>query len=85
MRQFSTENYSDYLTRFDARYKNLELASGGHIFCSLQIIGKKMHEVGKDEIEEESERFCAMCFLLCADDARYSELQDELKKRVYKR
>jgi len=49
----------------------------------LQIISKKIHEADKYEIKEESERYRAMCFLLRADDARYGELQDKLKKGVY--
>jgi len=36
------------------------------------------------EIATEKERFNAMCFLLCADETRYGELLEELKKEVYK-
>lgn len=50
-------------------------------FCSPQILKKKAEEITPDEFCEHTK---AMCFLLRAGEAHYSELQEELCKRVYK-
>ena len=49
---------------FNSKYKNLELAWGGHTFCSAVVIDKKIEDDLKEEIEEESEWFQVMCFVL---------------------
>ena len=60
MKQGITESDDDYLTRFNSRCKNLELAGGQHIFCSPAILKKKIQDATEEEIRDETERFKAM-------------------------
>jgi len=71
-------------SRFTAKAMNLELSKGKHIFCSPQLLKKKVHVAAPDKVEKKAERFRAMCFMLHADEARYRDLQEELKQGVYK-
>ena len=61
MRQGITESNKKYLTRFNSQYKVLELAGGGHIFCSPKILGKSIHDATNSEIKTENDRFLEMC------------------------
>ena len=81
-RQGQSESDDDYLNRFNARLQNLELAGGKHMMYSPELIG--IENPSGEEIKQERERFKAMCFILRADEGRYGELLDELKKGVYK-
>jgi len=69
MQQGPMETEDDYLTRFTAKATNLELSRGKHIFCSPQLLEQEVHVAAPDEVEKEAERFCAMCFMLHADEA----------------
>ena len=60
------------------------LAGGGHILCSPQILGKCMTSCTTMEIDAENEIFKAMCFILRADENRYGNLLEELRKGVYR-
>lgn len=82
MRQGATESDDDFLTRFNARAESLELAGGGHIFCSPDILKKAIEHVTTEEIKEEKERFKAICFLARADETQYGSLMDDLKQSV---
>ena len=62
MRQGITESDEEYLTRFNSRHEILELAGGGHIFCSSKILGKTIHDATDMEMKIEKDRFLAMCF-----------------------
>ena len=84
MRQGITESDNEYLTRFNSRHKTLELAGGGHIFCSSEILGKTIHDATDMEMKIEKERFLAMCFLMRSDKSRYGELIEDLKKGVFR-
>jgi len=82
MRQGNTDK--DFLSRFDSRSKKLEMVGGEHLFCSPKLLDKKISEATDNEVEKENERFKSTCFLLRADESRYSELLDDLKKGVYR-
>jgi len=83
-RQGINKSDDDYLSRFNSRFKNLEMAGGGHIFCSPDLLKKKLQDANDDEITAETERFNAMCFLLRSDDTRYGELLDDLRRGVHR-
>ena len=82
MRQGATESDDDYLTRFNARAESLELAGGGHIFCSPDILKKAIERATTEEIKDEKEIFKAICFLVRADETRYRSLIYDLKQSV---
>ena len=84
MKQGQSESDDDYLKRFNSRVKNLELAGGAHIFCSPKTLGKDISLASPEEIEAESKRFRAICFLLRSDEYRYKELLVDLKKGAYR-
>jgi len=63
--------------------KSLELSGGGHLFCSLTLLGKKIAEADIKEVEDEIEKFKAICFLLCNDESRYGRLLDDLEKSIF--
>ena len=84
IRQGQTESDDNYLTRFNSKAKNLELAGGEHIFCSPTILGKSLDTASPDEIKKENERFRAICFIQRADETRYSELLEDLRKGVFR-
>jgi len=44
MRQGQSESDEDYLQRFDAWAKSLELVGGEQYFCSSQVINKKIED-----------------------------------------
>ena len=77
MHQGITESDNEYLTRFNSRYTILELAGGGHIFCSPEILGKTIHDATDSEIKTENDRFLAMCFLLRSNQSCYRELIED--------
>jgi len=60
------------------------MSGGSHVLFSLKIFNKTIHEADQDEVEKEAERLKAMCFLFKADESRYRNLLEELKKIVYK-
>jgi len=78
MRQGVMESDDEYLTHFNSKVKNLELAGRSHLFCSSQILDKELSTVTEEEIEESSKRFLAICFLQRADEARYADLLNDL-------
>ena len=51
MRQGATESDDEYLTLFNARAQSLELAGGGHIFCSPDILKKAIEYATPEEIK----------------------------------
>ena len=52
--------------------------------CSPQVLGKDMVSCTKMEINTEKETFKAKCFILRADEIRYSDFLEELRKGVYR-
>jgi len=60
------------------------MSEGAHVMCSPKILNKAIHEADSDEVEKETERFKAMCFLLRDDESRYRDLLEQSKKGVRK-
>ena len=83
-KQGENEPEDCYLTRFNSRLKNMELTGGAHFLCSPQLLGKTMTEASTEEVEEEREKFKAMCFILRADESLYGDLLDDLKSGVHR-
>ena len=83
-RQGTTESDDDYLVRFNSRCKNLELAGGGHFFCSAAILASEFDDASEENIEKTKEKFKAMCFLQKAHPGRYRDLIEDLKKAVHR-
>ena len=83
-RQGQSESDDDYPNKFNPRLENIILDGGGHILCSPQILGKDMAACATVEIDTEKERFKAMCFILRADETRYGDILEELRKGVYR-
>ena len=83
-RQGQLESDDDYLNKFNSRLENMILAGCGHLFCSSQILGKDMVSCTKMEINTEKERFKAKCFILRADEIRYGDHSEDLRKEVYR-
>jgi len=54
------------------------------MFISDKMLGKPRNAATPDEVAKARESFLAICFLQRADENRYGELQDELKKRIIK-
>ena len=84
LRQGQNELEDEYLARFNAKQKSLEMVGGDHIFVSPKILGAKIHEATEENIRKEKERFLAMCFFMRADPNLYSELHEDLKKGVFR-
>ena len=62
MRQGITESDDKYLPIFNSRYKVLELAGGGHIFCSPEILGKTIHDATNSKVKTENNIFSGDVF-----------------------
>ena len=82
-RKGQSETHDEYLNKFNSRLENMILAAGRHILCSTQILGKDMVSCTPVEINTEKERFKAICFILRADEIRYDDILEELRKGVY--
>jgi len=61
----------------------LELKGGENLFFSSQILRKDLSMASNDEINAEKECFKAMCFIIWANETRYGELLDDMKKGVF--
>ena len=72
--QGQTESDDDYLSRFDSRIENMNLAGGTHVLCTPQIIGKYLSQCNTAEINANKERFKEMSFVLRAYESRYEYL-----------
>ena len=83
-RQGKLDSDDDYLNKFNSRLENMILAGGGHILCIPQILGKYMASCTTVEIYSKKEIFKAMYFILRADENRYGNLLEELRKGVYR-
>ena len=70
--------------RFNAKQKNLEMMGGEHIFLSPLILGSDTGVASTEDKAKEKESFLAMCYFMRADQRRYGELQEELKKGVFR-
>ena len=83
-RQGQSDSDDNYLRKFNSRLENMILSGDRHILCSPQILGKDMFSCTPMEINTEKERFKVVCFILRADEIRYGDLLEELRKGVYR-
>eukprot|EP00957_Ditylum_brightwellii_P192170 14628501-Ditylum_brightwellii.AAC.1 len=60
MQQGDTESNDGFLKQFKANAQTLELAGGGHIFCSEQLEGSSLSSNNK---KKAIERFKAVLFM----------------------
>ena len=84
LRQGNTEREDDYLVRFNGKLKSLEMMGGEHIFVSPIILGSTIDAATREAIAIQKEEFLAMCFFIRADERRYGDLQEDLKKGVFR-
>ena len=55
------------------------MAGGEHILVSETLLGKKIENASKGSINEEKEKFMAICYILRSDADRYSKLLEDLR------
>jgi len=80
MRQRQNESDDDYLVRFNSQYQSLKMSGSAHVICSPKLFNKAIHRADPDQVEKEAKRFKAMCFLLRANESRYKDFLEEVKK-----
>ena len=80
MKQYDNEANDAYLTRFKSMIQTLKIAGGEHVLVSKVMLGKELAESTDDEIDNEREKFLAMCFVLRSNETRYAKLLDDLKR-----
>ena len=59
--------------------QTLNISGGEHVLVSAKLIGKPLDTATDTEINEEKEKFMAVCFTLGSDQQRYKKLLDDLK------
>ena len=80
MRQQDNESNDHYVERFKANVHTVELARGGHIFCSHELLDLPEDQVPSEEqIQKEEEMFKAIILLARSDEKRYKKLLTDLK------
>jgi len=60
------------------------MSGGEHMFVSDEVLGKSRSVATPDEIAKAKEAFLAICFIQQADENRYGELQEDLRKGIIK-
>ena len=60
MKQYPNETNNTYLTRFRSMVETLKLAGGKHMLMSDTLLGKKIEDATKAEINEEKEKIMAV-------------------------
>ena len=60
------------------------MVGGEHIFVSPTILGSDVSSARTEDKTKQKEKFLAMCFFMHADERRYGELHEELKKGVFR-
>ena len=84
MRQYATESNDHYIERFKSNVHTVELAKGGHIFCSHELVQcASEDDITDEEINRESEKFKAIICLRRSDDSRYKQTIEDLKRSVH--
>ena len=81
MRQQQNESNDHYMERFKSNVNTLEMAKGGHIFCSHELVSTDEDAVDPTDhqIVEEEEKFKAAILLRRSDETRYKDLCSSLK------
>ena len=83
--QVHNESEEEYLVRFFAKHKSLEMMGGEHIFVSPLILGSSIEGASQEAKVIQKEKFLTMCFFIRADERRYGELHEDLKKGFFSR
>merc|ERR1712127_508753 len=84
MRQYKTESNNHFMERFKTNIHTVELAKGGHIFCS-----HKLSECEDDdsptivEMKAEEEKLKVILLLKRADEHRYKKLLTDLRDGLH--
>ena len=85
MRQQPNETNDHYLTRFKANVHTVEMAKGGHVFCSHELLSCVDDDAPTDvEISREEKKMKAIILLKRPDESRYKSLLEDLKKGAHR-
>jgi len=84
IKQGQGESDNNYLVRFNACARVLEMSGGENMFISEKVLGKTVASASDDKIAKAKKKIRAMCFIQQADEARYRVLLEELQSRVIK-
>ena len=79
MKQQQSESNDHYMERFMSNVHTLEMARGGHIFCTHELVRCEDGQDPTDQQYAEEERFKAAIFIRRSDENRYKTLLDGLK------
>ena len=80
LKQQQHEANDAYLTRFKSMIETLKIAGGEHVLVSPVLLGQAIEYASKAELNEEKEKFMAVCFMLRSDESRYKTLLEGLKR-----
>ena len=83
MKQGPDESNDYYLDRFGAAVLTVEMAKGGHIFLSPELVEGSGTALTNEEILCEKEKSKAILLLKNADDKRFGSLAKSLKEGSY--
>ena len=78
--QGPTEANDEYLYRFNYRLKILIPSGVKHILCGLKIMDRVGETDTLEEIMTKEEKFKKILFLLRADEYRYKQLFEDMRK-----
>ena len=73
----------EYLVRFNAKQKSLEMMGGKHVFVLPLILGSSIEQETLEKKANEKKKFLVMCVFMRADKRWYGELHEELKKGFF--
>ena len=84
MRQQQNESNDHYLERFNSNVHTVDMAKGGHIFCSHELIECEDQDSITDHKKKVvEEKLKSIIFLRRSNDTRYKDLATDLKKGSY--
>ena len=83
MKQGPNKANNYYLDRFKAAILTVEMAKGGHIFASPELVECSNSTPTKEEILREEEKSKVILLLKNADDKRFGSLAKNLKDGSY--
>ena len=83
MRQQSSESNDHYVERFNANVQTLNLAKGGHFFCSRALVQCEDDDITETEKYNEEQKLKAAILLKRSDEGRYKKLLGYLKDRAH--
>ena len=71
LKQFTNESNEAYYTRLKSMVDTLKIAGREHILISPVMLGISIDIATASELNEEKEKFIAVCFILMSDLERY--------------